>query len=514
MERTQNKQTKFSRKAGVLLPISSLSSLYGIGTLGKEAYRFADWLKGACIRIWQVLPLLPTAYGDSPYSASATYALNYYLIDFDLLQEEGLLKKEDYAFLDWGEDARRVDYSKLFALKIPVLKKAFARFKKNSPEWQAFLAQGRYYDFALFMTLKSCFSYRPFPEWGEYAKYDEEKVTAFARKHEEELIFWQFTQFLFLRQWNTLKTYCNERGIEIMGDIPIYLAYDSVETWKYGRKLFLLDENDYPALVAGVPPDAFSEEGQLWGNPVYDWEKMKENGYAWWRARIAYSLSLFDILRIDHFRGFDRFYAVPAHSRTAREGEWLEGPKAQLFEPFRESQIIAEDLGVIDDGVKKLMRDTGYVGMKIIEFAFDGNPNNEHKPSNYTPDFVAYTGTHDNMPLVGYLREKSEEEKVLWDKDLVRECEKFGIIANVANDVARCNTVVELLFASPASVVIVPLQDLFALGKESRINLPSTVSTKNWSYRLLDGECSAYYRNKLKNLVVQYGRDGEREKEE
>lgn len=484
------------------MPISSLPSPYGIGTLGKSAYRFIDWLKSAGMKIWQALPLLPTNYGDSPYQSCASDALNYYFIDFETLAKEGLLLKTDYAAEDWGTDDRRVDYGKLFLLKAEVLKKAFARFDRNDVEWRKLCKEGRYEDFAVFMSLKSRFGYRSWTEWPEeYRRYDGETIRRYADANREEIEFWQFTQYIFLRQWKALKAYASQNGIEIMGDMPIYVAYDSVEMWKYRKELFLLDEEGNPALVAGVPPDAFSASGQLWGNPVYDWAKMKKDGYVWWHNRIDYALSLFDILRIDHFRGFDRFYAIPAASADAREGSWMEGPGAELFEGREHLNIVAEDLGVIDEGVREMMAKTGYPGMKVFEFAFDGNPENEHLPSRYRENCVAYTGTHDNEPLCAYIEGLEGWQKEYFDKVLREECKRSETELRTESIADKCKTAIRLLFASLADVVVVPMNDLLCLGAEARINFPSTVSADNWSYRYLEADFKAETRDWLKELA-------------
>lgn len=497
---------KNQRKAGILMPISALPSPYGIGTLGKSAYRFVDWLKGAGMKVWQVLPLLPTNYGDSPYQSCASDALNYYFIDPDLLAEEGLLLPSQYRSLDWGTDTKRVDYGKLFLSRISVLKLAFSRFDRKKADWKEFLSRGTYADYALFMSLKTRFGYKPWTEWGEYRDYDSEKEKDYIASHKEELEFWQFTQYLFLKQWNALKTYAHANGVEIMGDMPIYVAADSVEMWKYRKELFLLDGEGNCAFVAGVPPDAFSDEGQLWGNPVYDWEKMKENGYRWWNERIDRALDLFDVVRIDHFRGFDRFYAIPAGSKNAKQGVWLDGPKSALFEGRERCPIVAEDLGCIDDGVRALLKKTGYPGMKVIEFAFDGNPENEYKPSRYGENCIAYTGTHDNEPLRFYIESLSEWEKQRFDAELERECRigKVPFRANTAS--AECKTVMRLLLASRADVVILPLHDVLCLGKEARINFPSTVSAENWSYRFEERDFKKETQVWLKRLAEKYDR--------
>ena len=315
------------------------------------------------------------------------------------------------------------------------------------------------------------------------------------------------TQYLFLNQWRALKEYANSNGIEIMGDMPIYVAFDSVEMWKQGKELFLLDGNGNPALVAGVPPDAFSDDGQLWGNPVYNWQKMKENGYKWWVQRINYALELFDIVRIDHFRGFDRFYAIPSDSTTAKVGEWMDGPSAGLFKGMEHLSIVAEDLGVIDDGVRNMMRETGYPGMKVMEFAFDGTPWNEHKPSNYVENCVVYTGTHDNQPLRGYIEGLAGYYKQAFYRDIQSECEKAGVEYKGKKSFQKCKTAVELLIASRAFMAIVPMQDLLCLGDHSRMNLPSTVSQDNWSYRFKKRDFSKKNATWLAELVEKYGRN-------
>lgn len=490
-----------SRRAGILMPISALPGLYGIGTMGESAYRFVRWLKSAGMKIWQTLPLLPTNYGDSPYQSCDARALNPYFIDLKILQEEGLLEESEYKDVDWGDDERRVDYGKLFLYKANVLRRAFARFDKEDKAWRAFLKQGEYADFGVFMALKCRFDHQPWTEWGEYKLYNEKKVNAFIEEKREEVEFWQFTQYIFLKQWKALKTFAHEQGIEIMGDMPIYVAYDSVEMWKHGKELFLLDERGNPELVAGVPPDAFSDDGQLWGNPIYDWEKMKEDDYAWWKKRIDDSLNYFDIVRIDHFRGFDRFYAIPNGSDNAKEGEWMQGPSAELFRGREQYNIVAEDLGVIDDGVREMMKKTGYPGMKVIEFAFDGSPDNEHKPSNYTENFVAYTGTHDNQPLRAYIDELRGYYQYAFDKDLQKECDTAGIVYNGETSSEKCLTVIRLLFASRAFLTIVPMQDVLCLGNEARMNFPSTVSADNWSYRFTESDFTQDTAKWLYNLA-------------
>ncbi len=505
MKKQENKNL---RRAGILMPVSSLPSSFGIGTLGKGAYAFVDWLQSAGMRVWQVLPLLPTGYGDSPYQACCSNALNYYFIDFDLLKEEGLLTEEEYANIRWSEEERRVDYGKQFECKIPVLRKAFARFDRKDGAWQAFLKQGEYYDFALFMTLKCRFAYAAWTEWEEPYKSANDIPQSFLEENKDELEFWQFTQYIFLKQWGALRAYANARGISIMGDMPIYLAEDSVENWKYRDELFMLDSEGKLALRAGVPPDAFCDDGQFWGNPVYDWEKMKKNGYAWWEARIRYAFNTqFDCIRIDHFRAFDRFFAIPSEADSAKEGAWLDGPKAALFKAFKDAPIVAEDLGVIDDGVRKLLKDTGYPGMKVFEFAFDGDENNDYLPSNIQEEnCVVYTGTHDNDTLRSFLESKSEKERKAFEKTLENECLAADVPYVVETVEDECQSIIELLFCLKADTVIIPMQDILCMGAEARLNAPSTVSNLNWTFRFTEKDFKHRKAAWLKSLCGQYNR--------
>ncbi len=494
------------RNFGILMPISSLPSGEGIGTLGKAAYKFVDFLYRSGARIWQVLPLNPTNYGDSPYQSCSSDALNFYFIDLETLAKDGLLKEEEICPDRLADTERRVNYGKQFTEKAALLRKAFARFIR-SEDFNSFVKEGKYGDFAVFMALKTKFGHVAWTEWEEpFRTYDEEVIEKFVSENAEDVLFWQFTQYIFLQQWNKLKAYAGARGISIMGDIPLYVAYDSVEVWKYGDKLFKMDLRRIPEGVAGCPPDCFTEEGQLWGNPIYDFEKMRENGFKWWRDRINSCFELYDILRIDHFRGFDRFWEVPAGDKTARGGSWQDGPKEELFEGMADYKIVAEDLGVIDDGVKRLMRNVGYPGMKVLEFAFDGSADNEHKPSNYTENFVCYTGTHDNMPIRQFVDDLDEEGRKVYEKDLLKECAAADVTADLTDTVSICQTVVELAFASAARTVIVPLWDLLALGGEARMNLPSTVSDKNWSWRFVEGDFTSELEDRLKNLSKRYGR--------
>lgn len=509
--KTNHKTTnQKGRRAGVLMPVSSLPSDCGIGTLGDGAYAFVDWLHLAGMKIWQVLPLLPTGYGDSPYQSCASGALNYYFIDFERLCKDGLLQKSDYIGVDFGDDERRVDYGKQFENKIKVLKIAYQNFKKKDKvdcEWKAFLDDGKYYDFALFMSLKVRFHYATWEDWDEpFRNCEKEVVAKHERDQQDEILFWQFTQFIFLKQWNALHEYANRLGIEIMGDMPIYVAYDSVETWKHRDKLFMLDEAGNTALRAGVPPDAFCDDGQLWGNPVYDWVRHEKDGYSWWKARIQDALEIFDIVRIDHFRAFDRFYAIPNDAETAKVGEWLDGPKEKLFKDMKNCAIIAEDLGTIDDGVRALLQNTGYPGMKVFEFAFDGNAENEYLPCFYNENCVAYTGTHDNQTLRAFMEEMQTPARKEFQAELENQCLQADVayISETVDD--ECESVIRLLIASKADTVIIPMHDILCLDDEARLNAPATVSNRNWTYRYTECDFKRRKAFWLKELTTEYDR--------
>ena len=509
MKQSENMQscTIKKRKAGVLMPVSSLPSPNGIGTLGKGAYAFIDWLSSAGMRVWQVLPLLPTGYGDSPYQSCASDALNYYFIDFEPLEEEGLLQPDDYKNIVWSDDERRVDYARLFAYKTEVLKKAYTRLDKTDKEWTAFLENKKYLDFAVFMSLKKRFSYAPWTAWDEpYKSCDKNAIEAYIRDNKEEIEFWQFTQFIFLRQWNKLRDYAHEKGVCIMGDMPIYVADDSIENWKYRKDLFVLDEKGNTSLRAGVPPDAFSEDGQLWGNPVYDWEKMQADGYSWWKERIRYALTLFDIVRIDHFRAFDRYYVIPAEAETAKEGAWQDGPGMDLFRDMLDCSIVAEDLGIIDDRVRKLLKNTGYPGMKVFVFAFDGNPENDYLPSRLIENCVAYTGTHDNETLRSFIEQMDKSERKAFEDELEKQCLQADVPYLTETIEDECESIVRLLMASKADTVIVPMHDILCLGEEARLNAPSTVSGRNWTFRFTEKDLKMRKAAWLKEMVEEYCR--------
>lgn len=490
---------------GVLLPVTALPSTYGVGTFGEEAKKFIDFLHKAKQTVWQVLPLVPTGYGDSPYASTCATAGSPYLIDVQKLIDAGLLTQseaEEYSC----ENGDRVDYEALFYKRIPLLKIAFSRFNKEEREFVKFVQSGEYDKFSLFMAIKEKHEWRPFSEWEEDLRFAKESaLCAFKEKYKNEILFWQFTQYIFFAQWKEIKSYANERGILIMGDMPLYVSDDSVEVWA-NPELFLLDKDRSLKEVAGVPPDYFSETGQLWGNPLYNWKVMKKDGYAWWTKRLKKALSMYDYVRIDHFRGFDRFYAIPQGMPDAKIGKWYDGPKEDLFKDKLSWNIIAEDLGLLDEGVYRLMKNTAYPGMKILEFAFDGNPEHEFKPSNFGENCVVYTGTHDNATFVEYLEDLDEEAREDFYEDLALECDKWGVEFKKHGIKEATEAVVQLAYNSDANFVIMPLQDLFMMGRECRINHPGTLGNWNWSWRLSRGYLTDNKAKKIAKMVVKSGK--------
>lgn len=471
------------RLSGILLHLTCLPSPYGIGSLGRPAHDFVEYLSRCGSRIWQILPLCVTSYGDSPYQSPSAKGLNYYLIDLDVLREKGLLSDEECRKEARYEADARVDYGRLFDTRIPLLKKAFSRFDSQEESFLRFVRKGEYHDFAFFMTLKEMHAFRPWHEWEKpFDRYSSKMEKEIVEKEKERYLFYLWTQYEFLSQFSLLKAHCREKGILLMGDMPLYLSRDSVECYKY-PELFRLDERGVPTVVAGCPPDYFSPKGQLWGNPIYDWDRMEKDGYRFFVDRINYSLRFFDILRIDHFRGFSAYYEIPFGREDAVIGRWVKGPGFALFKDLLSYPIVAEDLGQLDEDVYSLLRKTGYPGMKVLEFAFDGNAENDHLPSLSDKNSFTYTGTHDNMPLFGYLSGLSESAREVYARSLEKECEKMGLCycGKTLSDLAK--TTIRLAYASPSMACVIPMQDILLLGEESRMNTPSLLSTRNWSYR-------------------------------
>lgn len=496
-----------SRAAGILMPITSLPSPYGIGTIGKEAYKFADFLKKSGQTIWQILPVGPTSYGDSPYQSFSTYAGNPYMIDLDMLIEEGLLTASDIEGYEYGSNPGYVDYEKIYNYRFEVLRKAYNNFKaldKDSAQQKAFRSFKRrnskwLKNYALYMSVKKSFGMKSWTEWDDESirLRDEAAVTRYTRKFSNDIGFWSFVQFKFYEQWEKFRAYVNSLGIKILGDMPIYVAMDSADTWA-NPEVFWLDETRNPVCVAGCPPDYFSATGQLWGNPLYNWDYLKETGYEWWFERIKAATALFDITRIDHFRAFDTYYAIPFPAENAIGGSWKEGPGIEFFNLMNQQidnvEIVAEDLGDLTPGVKQLLLDCGYPGMKILEFAFGSGNDNEYLPHLYTENCVVYTGTHDNDTVMGWRAEADDATLAhAYDYCQLNDAEGFnwGIIRTA--------------YQSCAKYAIIPMQDLLSLGSEARINTPSTLGG-NWEWRIDANALTDELADKLTNMVNTYNR--------
>ena len=485
------------------MPIPSLPSPWGVGTLGKAALDFADFLQSAGQSCWQVLPIGPTGYGDSPYQPFSSFAGNPYLIDLDGLSQEGLLEPEEYQQLFWGKDPGKTDYGLLYQKRFAVLEKAVKRLKiKKNSELRAFCEKEAEWleDYALFMALKGKFAGAAWNQWPEPFKRREAKALALAKKElEEALWFWKGVQFLFFHQWEILKRNTRERGISIIGDLPIYVAEDSADVWAHPEQ-FQMDENLHPRKVAGCPPDGFSATGQLWGNPLFDWQRMKQEGYGWWISRISFQFRFYDILRIDHFRGFESYYAIPWGDKDASRGTWEKGPGKDFFEALEKTagkqRIIAEDLGFITSEVKSLLEYTGFPGMKVLEFAFDSREPSNYLPHNYDKNCVVYTGTHDNETLAGWYRELKKEDK----KFALRYMGRKKLSVNEA-----VWEIIRLAQSSVADTCIIPIQDYLCLGNEARINHPSTLGG-NWIWRLHRDEISKKLVKKIRRMTELYCR--------
>lgn len=488
------------RSAGILCHVSSLWGKYGIGSLGKEAYRFAKILAKNGVKYWQILPLVQTGFGDSPYQSVSCDSGNPYFIDLETLKKEGLLTKEE---LKAAERKGEVDYASLYAERYDVLRTAYSRFFFDDPDFRSYVKSGASEDYALFMTAKQVYGGR-FCDWSEELKRrDADALEALRTDHHEEYLFWQFTQYEFRKQWFALKGYCNGLGIKIMGDLPLYVAYDSADVWAHAE-LFKLDKDLKPVKVAGVPPDYFSEDGQLWGNPVYDWRAHEKEEFSWWKNRLRGALETFDAIRIDHFRGIDRYYEVDADAETAKKGVWKEGPKEKLFTGVS-GEIVAEDLGTIDEGVRTLLTRLGFPGMKVLLFAFDGNPENPYLPHAYPENCVCYTGTHDNDTVAGYAASLTPEEFILFRSRVAGALEAAGIMVPLkADGKSFCDGFMHLALASEAKLAVLPIQDVLGLSNEARMNRPGTCGG-NWRFRL---ECapSARAMKKLKKAICKYRR--------
>ncbi len=498
------KDTKAVRESGILLPIASLPGKYGIGTFGKAAYDFVDMLAEAGQRYWQILPLGPTSYGDSPYQSFSTFAGNPYFIDPDLLIEEGLLTRKEADAYDFGKKADQIDYLKLYNSRFKMLKKAFKRFDASGDRgYRSFKRRNSFWldDYALYMAIKNHFGGKSYISWAEdIRRRDKKALDIYSAKYAEDVEFYCFLQYEFLKQWSGLKKYANKKDIKIIGDIPIYVAFDSADTWA-GPQLFQFDEKGYPVAVAGCPPDAFSATGQLWGNPLYDWDYHKKTGYKWWIRRIKHCFLLYDVLRVDHFRAFDEYYSIPYGDETAEFGKWVKGPGYDLFAAVKKElgdlDIIAEDLGYITESVIRFVKRCGYPGMKILQFAFDSREDSDYLPHNYTANSVCYTGTHDNDTLVGWFPALKPADRKMALSYLNRDGFK--------NDRDLAASFVKLAESSVSRLCIIPMQDHLALDARARVNYPSTLGG-NWVWRMKEGAFSHALAKRIKEMTKLYGR--------
>ena len=496
------------------MAVSSLPSPYGIGTLGKEAYKFVDFLAQAGQSWWQMLPVGPTSYGDSPYQSFSSFAGNPYFVDLDTLKEDGLLTQEEIDSMDWGGDPGYVDYEKIYNSRFILLQKATERgWERDKEQVAAFVEENKGWlpDYALFMAVKKYFGMQAWTQWPDedIRLRKAEAVERYRVELEEDVRLFTYIQYHFFLQWNKLRDYAHENGIGIIGDMPIYVALDSADVWAEPES-FRLDEENKPVEVAGVPPDYFSEEGQLWGNPLYNWDAMREDGYGWWIRRVGGAAKLYDILRIDHFRAFESYWAVPAEETTAKNGHWVKGPGMGLVGVltgwFSDLQFIAEDLGFLTDEVKQLLQDSGLPGMKVLEFAFDSREPSNYLPHTYNTNCVCYAGTHDNTTLAAWRHEADPDDVAMAIRYLgLNEKEGFawGILRGGLSSVA--------------DLFVAQMQDYLELGAESRMNTPGVLGG-NWQWRMKKGQITEELTRKIADMAWIYGRSehayGKRESEE
>ena len=490
------------RCCGILLHLSSLPSPYGIGTMGRAAYSFVDFLSSAGQSLWQLLPLGPTSCGDSPYQSFSSFAGNPYFIDLDMLVEDGLLVQSELDGIDWGTDPELVDYGKIYENRFKVLKiAADLGIKHDAAEFEKFVSDNRSWlpDYALFMALKRHFDMKAWFDWPDedIRLHKPEAVGKYAELLNEDVQFFEYIQLLFFKQWDALHKYANEHGVKIVGDMPIYVAMDSADVWA-SPEFFLLDEKNVPVEVAGVPPDYFSKDGQLWGNPLYDYDAMHRDGYGWWIRRVDGASKLCDILRIDHFRGFESFWAVPFNAETAQVGRWVKGPGmdlvGRLTSWFSDLGFIAEDLGLLTPEVHELLEQSGLPGMKVLEFAFDPKEPSNYLPHKYTHNCVCYVGTHDNAPVMAWRDEADKAEVEFAERYLaISDAEGFnwGMIRGGMSSVA--------------SMFIAQMQDYLGLGADARMNTPGT-QFGNWRWRLKADALTPELAERLLDMVKTYGR--------
>ena len=489
------------RTSGVLMPISSLPSPYGIGTMGKSARKFVDFLVKGGQTYWQILPICPTSYGDSPYQSFSSFAGNPYFIDLDILCKENLLKKKECESFDWGTSEEYIDYGTMYVSRYALLHKAYARFVKNMPEdFSSFCEAEKDWleDYTLFMALKDANDGKAWGQWDEKLRVRDAAALDEARKkYAEDIEFYKMLQYLFFKQWRELKAYANENGIEIIGDVPIYVAGDSADVWA-NKEIFKLNPELKASELAGCPPDCFSPDGQLWGNPVYDWKKLKKQKYSWWIERLNQSFKIYDIVRIDHFRGFESYYSVKAGSNTARKGLWRKGGGKSFFDALPKefkNKIIAENLGFLTKEVDELLKYTGFPGMKVLQFSFDSRDDNgKSLPDDFEKNNVVYTGTHDNDTVLGWCN-TADKKDVAYAMRYLGAKDKFDLVDKMN----------ECAMNSNANTCILTMQDLLCLGSEARMNTPSTMG-ENWKWRMSKDDLTSSLANKLLDITKKSGR--------
>ena len=492
------------RESGILMHITSLPCAYGVGTMGKTAYDFVDFLHEAGQRYWQILPLTPTGYGDSPYQSCSTFAGNHYLIDLDMLVEEGLLEKADFENIRWSETADKTNYGHLYNNRLNVLRKAYARFQGGA-DFDAFCMEASSWlpDFALFMALKGKFNGQPWYSWEKGLKFrDPEAIWAVRQELQGEIRFYYFVQYLFNKQWNALRAYAHKNDISIIGDVPIYVPHDSVDVWS-NPELFQMNEDLEPTDVAGCPPDAFSADGQLWGNPLYRWDLLAQDNYGWWIRRLAAAGKLYDVVRMDHFRGFEAYWAVPYGDTTAKGGKWIKGPAMDFINAVKKQlpdlKLIAEDLGFLTQEVLDMRDESGFPGMKVLEFAFDSREPSEYLPHTYVQNTVCYTGTHDNMTMRQWF-ETAEETAVAYAKEYMALTETEGLVWGT----------IRTAMASVSDLCIIQMQDYLDLSGSARMNFPGTCDGTNWTWRAEDGMITKTLAERIYGLTKLYGRLGDK----
>ena len=487
------------RKSGILMHITSLPGPYGIGTLGRNAYEFIDFLQAAGQSCWQLLPLNPTGYGDSPYQSCSAYAGNHYLIDLQMLVDAGLLREEELAGICWGDRENRVDFGILYQHRLAVLRLAFDRFTDQEALDEFCRENGSWLsDFALYMALKDDNCGAPWYNWAAPLKNRQPDALWQARQRlKKEIRFYSFVQYVFYSQWQALRVYAGEKGIILLGDVPIYVPLDSVEVWT-DPELFQLDSTLTPTAVAGCPPDGFTEDGQLWGNPLYRWDMMKKDGYGWWLRRLTAAARLYDAVRLDHFRGFEAYWSVPYGDDTARNGTWVKGPGLDFLDAVKKKlpklQLIAEDLGYLTPDVLEMRDASGLPGMKVLEFAFDNLAPSDYQPHTYHKNTVCYTGTHDNMTARQWL-ESLPPEVLAYATAYMRLSDEEGKVWGM----------IRTAMSSVSDLCIVQMQDYLELGGEARMNFPGTTG-ENWVWRASPGSYDAALAKKIRAMTELYGR--------